>query len=43
MVSYDEEGKPYKDENGEFTLWNIVFHLGKVVEKDLMKDRGVVE
>jgi hypothetical protein len=43
VVSYDEEGRPYKDENGEFTLWNIVFHLGKVVEKDLMKDRGVVE
>ena len=31
LVSYDEEGKPYRDDNGEFTMWNIVFHLGEVV------------
>ena len=31
LVSYDEQGKPYKDVNGEFTMCNIVFHLGKVV------------
>lgn len=39
VVSYDEEGKPYKDENGEFTMWNIVFHLGEIVEKDLKENR----
>lgn len=39
VVSYDEEGKPYKDENGEFTMWNIVFHLGEIVEKDLKVNR----
>ena len=32
LVSYNKEGKPYKDENGEFTLWNIVFHLGEIVD-----------
>lgn len=30
VISYDEEGKPYKDENGDFTIWNIVYHLGEV-------------
>ena len=39
LVSYDEEGKPYRDDNGEFTMWNIVFHLGEVVEKDLRSNR----
>ncbi|HUH73332.1 MAG TPA: hypothetical protein VLZ75_02890 [Chitinophagales bacterium] len=39
VISYDEEGKPYKDEQGEFTIWNIVFHLGEVVKKDLKRDR----
>ena len=24
---------------GDFTLWNIVFHLGEIVKKDLKKDR----
>lgn len=38
-ISYDEEGKPYKDENGDFTMWQIVYHLGEVVGKDLKKDR----
>lgn len=38
-ISYDEEGKPYKDVNGEFTMWNIVFHLGEIVEKDLRLER----
>lgn len=32
VISYDEEGKPYKDMQGDFTIWNIVYHLGKVVE-----------
>ena len=32
VISYDEEDKPYKDENGDFTMWNIVFHLGEVVK-----------
>lgn len=39
LVSFDEEGKPYKDVNGNFTIWNIVFHLGEIVKKDLKKDR----
>ena len=30
-VSFDEEDRPYKDANGDFTMWNIVFHLGEVV------------
>ena len=38
-ISYDEEGKPYKDVNGEFTMWQIVYHLGEVVEKDLRRER----
>ena len=38
-ISYDDEGKPYKNEKGDFTIWNIVYHLGEVVEKDLKKDR----
>lgn len=32
VISYDEEGRPYRDENGNFTIWNIVFHLGEIVE-----------
>lgn len=39
VVSYDEGGKPYKDANGQFTLWNIVFHLGEIVKKDLKNER----
>ncbi len=39
LFSLDEEGKPYKDANGNFTLWNIVFHLGEIVKKDLKRDR----
>ncbi len=39
VISYDEEGRPYKDEQGDFTIWNIVFHLGEIVEKDLRKER----
>ena len=38
-VSYDDQNRFAKDENGDFTMWNIVFHLGEVVEKDLRKDR----
>ena len=38
-VSFDEEGKPVKDKNGDFTMWNIVFHLGKIIKKDLKKNR----
>lgn len=30
-MSFDEEDRPYKDANGDFTMWNIVFHLGEVV------------
>lgn len=39
VISYDEEGRPYKDENGEFTIWQVVFHLGDVVGKDLRRER----
>jgi len=38
-VSLDEEGGFVKDENGDFTMWNIVFHLGEIVKRDLRKDR----
>ena len=38
-VSFDDQNKFTKDENGNFTMWNIVFHLGEVVKKDLKKDR----
>lgn len=34
VISYDEEGNPYRDENGEFTIWNIVFHLGKIMKNE---------
>ncbi len=27
------------NENGEFCVWQVVYHLGKIVEKDLKKDR----
>ena len=30
-LSFDHEDNPYKDVNGQFTMWNIVFHLGEVV------------
>ena len=30
-VSFDQQDRPYEDANGDFTLWNIVFHLGEVV------------
>ena len=30
-VSFDQQDRPYKDANGDFTMWNIVFHLGEVV------------
>ena len=39
VISYDEEGRPYRDAQGDFTIWNIVFHLGEIVEKDLRKER----
>ena len=38
-VSFDDQNSFTKDENGNFTMWNIVFHLGKVVEKDLKGER----
>ena len=38
-IYYDEEGKPVRDENGDFTIWYIVYYLEEVVEKDLRKDR----
>ena len=39
LFNFDEGGKPVRDEHGNFTLWQIVFHLGEVIEKDLRKDR----
>ena len=39
VISYDEDGKSFKNEKGEFTIWQIVFHLGGVVKKDLRKER----
>lgn len=39
LFSLDEEGEFYKDANGNFTMSNIVFHLGEIVKKDLKKDR----
>ncbi len=27
------------DKNGEFCVWQVVYHLGKVIKKDLKKDR----
>ena len=38
-VSFDEEGRHSIDENGDFTIWNIVFHLGEVVKNDLKRER----
>ena len=38
-ISFDEEDKPSKDMNGDFTIWNIVFHLGEVVERDLKGEK----
>lgn len=28
-----------RNEHGDFTIWQIVFQLGEVVERDLKKDR----
>ena len=39
LFNFDEGGKPVRDEHGNFTLWQIVFHLGEVVEKDLKGER----
>lgn len=30
-LSFDERDMPVRDANGDFTMWNIVFHLGEVV------------
>ena len=30
-LSFDHEDNPYEDVNGQFAMWNIVFHLGEVV------------
>ena len=38
-VSYEEAGEPIRDEEGDFTIWNIVFHLGEIVERDLKLNR----
>lgn len=38
-ISFDDQKRSAKDENGEFTMWNIVFHLGEIVEKDLKSER----
>lgn len=38
-ISLNEDGKYIKDENGDFTIWNIVFHLGEIVKKDLKRKR----
>lgn len=39
-IFYDEVGKVVRDENGDFTIWYIVYHLGEVMETDLKKNRG---
>lgn len=39
LFDFDEGGRQVRDEHGNFTLWQIVFHLGEVIEKDLRKDR----
>ncbi len=36
---WSEAGGVVFNENGEFCVWQIVYHLGKIVEKDLKKDR----
>lgn len=28
--------------NGEFCIWNTVFHLGNVIEKDIVSKYGAV-
>jgi hypothetical protein len=39
-LHYDNETHNFsKSTNGDLTNWDIVFHLGKVVEKDLKKNR----
>ena len=30
--SYEKEGEPIADKEGDFTIWQIVFHLGRVVK-----------
>lgn len=37
---FDVEGDDYiLSENGDYCIWQVVYHLGKVVETDLKKDR----
>jgi hypothetical protein len=33
---FDEEGKPVLNPEGKFCIWQAVFHLGKVVEKNIV-------
>ena len=35
----ETKSSSYKDANGNFTMWNIVFQRGEIVKKDLKKDR----
>ena len=38
VIRYDENGDDAID--GEFALWQVVYHLGEVMETDLKKNRG---
>ena len=38
VIRYDENGDDAID--GEFALWQVVYHLGEVVETDLKKNRA---
>lgn len=38
-MDYNEKGRLVNDVDGDFTIWQIVFHLGEILEKDLKKDR----
>jgi len=29
-LSFDEEGNGYPDPNGNYTIWTVVYHLGKI-------------
>ena len=33
---FDEEGKPVLNPNGQFCIWQAVFHLGKIIEKNIV-------
>ncbi len=38
-VFWDEENEFRADDKGDSAIWNVVYHLGEIIEKDLKSER----